>query len=63
MLDSQEVCRQWRDGIERNQNTRRFGRAAEDGIWKDKDGNPGKVEGLFKGVGRMLKKMKDKCGF
>lgn len=71
MLDSEEVCRKWREGIERNQNTRRFGAAAEDGIWRDADGNPGegymgnpgKVEGLFKGVGGMLKKMKDKGGF
>ena len=71
MLDSEEICRRWREGIERNQNTRRFGVSAEDGIWRDKDGNPGegymgnpgKVEGLFKGVGGMLKKMKDKGGF
>lgn len=71
MLDSAEVCRKWREGIERNQNTRKFGGAAEDGIWRDKNGepgegymgNPGKVEGLFKGVGGMLKKMKDKGGF
>jgi phosphatidylserine/phosphatidylglycerophosphate/cardiolipin synthase-like enzyme len=71
MLDSEEVCRKWREGIERNQNTHKFGVAAEDGIWRDKDGNPGegyfgnpgKVEGLFKGVGGMMKKMKDKGGF
>jgi phosphatidylserine/phosphatidylglycerophosphate/cardiolipin synthase-like enzyme len=71
MLDSEEVCRKWREGIERNQNTARFGVAAEDGIWRDKDGNPGKgymgnpgkVEGLFKGVSGMLKKMSDKGGF
>jgi len=71
MLDSEEVCRKWREGIESNQNTKRFGAAAEDGIWRDKDrnpgegymGDPGKVEGLFKGVGGMLKKMKDKGGF
>ena len=71
MLDSEEICRKWREGIERNQNTAVFGRAAEDGIWRDKDGkpgpgymgNPGKVEGLFKGVSGMVKKMKDKGGF
>jgi phosphatidylserine/phosphatidylglycerophosphate/cardiolipin synthase-like enzyme len=71
MLDSEEICRKWREGIERNQNTARFGVAAEDGIWRDKDGNPGegymgnpgKVEGLFKGVSGMMKKMKDKGGF
>ena len=70
MLDSEEICRKWREGIERNQNTARYGVASEDGIWRDMDGkpgdgymgNPGKVEALFKGVGGMLKKMKDKGG-
>jgi phosphatidylserine/phosphatidylglycerophosphate/cardiolipin synthase-like enzyme len=71
MLDSEEVCRKWREGIERNQNTSKFGVASADGVWRDKDGNPGegymgnpgKVEGLFKGVSGMMKKMKDKGGF
>lgn len=71
MLESEEICRKWREGIERNQNTARFGVAAEDGVWRDADGNPGKgymgnpgkVEGLFKGVSGMMKKMKDKGGF
>jgi len=71
MLDSEEICRKWRQGIDRNQNTARFGVAAEDGIWRDRDGNPGegymgnpgKVEGLIKGVSGMMKKMKDKGGF
>jgi phosphatidylserine/phosphatidylglycerophosphate/cardiolipin synthase-like enzyme len=71
MLESEEVCRKWREGIERNQNTARFGVAAEDGIWRDGEGNPGKgymgnpgkVEGLVKGVSGMVKKMKDKGGF
>ncbi|CAM6116069.1 unnamed protein product [Calypogeia fissa] len=71
MLDSEEVCRKWREGLERNQNTRRFGVAAKDGIWRDKDGNPGEghmgnpgmVQGLFKGLGGMMKKMKDTGGF
>jgi len=71
MIDSEEVCGKWREGIERNQNTARFGVAAEDGIWRDSDGNPGegymgnpgKIKGLFKGVGGMMKKMNDKGGF
>ena len=71
MLDSEEICKKWREGIERNQNTASFGAAAEDGIWRDKDGhpgegymgNPGKVEGLFKGVSGMVKKIKGKGGF
>ena len=71
LIDSEEICRKWREGIERNQNTAKFGMAAEDGIWRDAEGNPGKgymgnpgkVEGLFKGVGGMVKKMHDKGGF
>ena len=71
MLDSKDVCLKWREGIERNQNTARFGVAAKDGIWRDQDGNPGKgymgnpgtVEGLIKGVSGMLKKINDKGGF
>ncbi|KAM0264910.1 hypothetical protein ACHAQJ_000426 [Trichoderma viride] len=66
MVDSPEICLKWRDGIERNQNTKMFGRVAEDGVWRDKDGNPGEgymgdpnaVEGLFKGVWGMYQKMR-----
>lgn len=65
MVDSQEICERWREGIERNQNTRLFGAVAEDGIWRDKEGNPGKgyagdpgkIEGLFKGVAGMIMKV------
>ena len=39
MLDSPIVCKAWREGIERNQNTAQFGRAKEDGCYYDKDGN------------------------
>ncbi|KAH9821384.1 IQ calmodulin-binding motif protein [Teratosphaeria destructans] len=35
MIDSPLVCKQWREGIERNQNTREFGRAEDDGCWYD----------------------------
>ncbi|KAF9294033.1 hypothetical protein BGZ88_004565, partial [Linnemannia elongata] len=41
MLDSEEICRKWRETIERNQNTARYGVASEDGVWRDKDGKPG----------------------
>lgn len=66
MVDSREICEKWREGIERNQNTKVFGRVAKDGIWRDAHGNPGKgymgnpgpVEGLFKGVYGMIMKMK-----
>lgn len=39
MIDSAEVCAVWRAGIERNQNTARFGRATRDGFWRDENGN------------------------
>jgi hypothetical protein len=39
LVDSPIVCRAWREGIERNQNTALFGRVNEDGCFYDKDGN------------------------
>lgn len=38
MIDSDEVCRSWIEGIERNQNTREFGKVGEDGVWRDDEG-------------------------
>lgn len=35
MIDSPTVCRAWREGIERNQNTALYGKAREDGCWYD----------------------------
>ncbi|KAF4445491.1 hypothetical protein F53441_10786 [Fusarium austroafricanum] len=71
MVDSSEICQAWRDGIDRNQNTKQFGRVAEDGIWRDADGNPGKgymgnpgtFMGLVKGVYGMIIKVKGAGGF
>ena len=64
LIDSEEVCGKWREGIERNQNTARFGRAAEDGIWRDDsgkeaEGSMGMVSapvGWVKGAIGMVKK-------
>ena len=70
MIDSEEVCRKWREGIERNQNTAKFGKAGEtDGVWRDENGK--EAEGSMgkpsmpwvKGVAGMMKKMQDKGGF
>ncbi|KAM5349830.1 hypothetical protein ACJ41O_006335 [Fusarium nematophilum] len=66
MVDSREICEKWREAIERNQNTRVFGRVAENGVWRDAQGNPGNgytgnpgpVEGLIKGVAGMAIKIK-----
>lgn len=38
MIDSAEVCKVWRAGIERNQNTAKYGRVAQDGYWYDENG-------------------------
>ncbi|KAG9254755.1 uncharacterized protein F5Z01DRAFT_93200 [Emericellopsis atlantica] len=70
MVDSPLICRAWREGLERNQNTHQFGAVAEDGIWRDADGNPGEgyrgnpgvLEGILWGAGGMFKKLKDSHG-
>ncbi|KAF2162387.1 hypothetical protein M409DRAFT_69265 [Zasmidium cellare ATCC 36951] len=38
MIDSPIVCKAWREGIERNQNTAAYGRVKEDGCWYDAQG-------------------------
>lgn len=71
MVDSEQICAKWREGIERNQNTGQFGRVANDGLWRDSTGNvapgymgnPGKVEGLVKGIVGMAMKMEGLGGF
>ena len=73
MIDSEDVCRKWREGIDRNQNTAKFGKAdMKDGIWRDAQGNKAigsteepsnKVSGWVTGAKGMLKKMQDKGGF
>lgn len=71
MIDSPEVCANWREGIERNQNTARFGMAAEDGVWRDQHGK--EAEGVMgrpsvaplgwiKGFIGMAKKAQEKGG-
>jgi len=71
LIDSAEICRKWREGIERNQNTAGYGIAGEDGVWRDPEtgkeaegsmGRPGKVMGYVKGSLGMFKKMQDKGG-
>ncbi|KAJ6445430.1 phospholipase D Active site motif protein [Purpureocillium lavendulum] len=71
MVDGADVCARWREGLERNQNTARFGRVAADGIWRDASGNPadgyqgdpGRVSGLVRGVTGMALKAKGMGGF
>ena len=72
MIDSETICREWREGIERNQNTARFGRGStDDGIWRDAEGNEAvgatkksiRPVAWVKGAIGMAKKLKDKGGF
>lgn len=40
MVDSAEIVGKWREGVERNQNTGKLGKASNvDGIWRDASGN------------------------
>ena len=72
LIDSEEICRKWREGIERNQNTARFGKAGEDdGVWRDQNGKeaegsmgkPSPMVGYVKGAMGMMKKAQEKGGF
>ena len=71
LIDSEEVCRNWREGIERNQNTAKYGLAGEDGVWRDANGKeaegamgrPNALVGYVKGAMGMIKKAQDKGGF
>lgn len=72
LIDSEEICRRWREGIERNQNTARFGKAGEDdGVWRDQNGKeaegsmgkPSPMVGYVKGAMGMMKKAQEKGGF
>ncbi|KAM4057631.1 PLD-like domain-containing protein [Hirsutella rhossiliensis] len=66
MVDSPEICGKWREAIDRNQNTKVFGRVADDGVWKDAEGNPGEGylgdPNLIKALAGMVK-MKGMGGF
>ena len=71
MIDSPEICRKWREGIERNQSTSRFGMAGiDDGVWRDREGKeaegslgkPTPPMSWVKGVVGMAKKAQEKGG-
>lgn len=68
MIDSPVVCKAWREGVERNQNTATYGRTANGGCWYNKDGalaagsygtNAGKFS-WAKGIMGTLKKAEGK---
>ncbi|KAF2730308.1 phospholipase D/nuclease [Polyplosphaeria fusca] len=42
MIDSKVVCEDWLEAIRRNQNTHLYGKADQDGLWRDANGNEAK---------------------
>lgn len=38
MMDSEQICKDWRDVIDSNQNTLQYGLVGEDGVWRDDSG-------------------------
>lgn len=68
MVDSPEICETWRQGIERNQNTAKYGRVREDGFWYDQNGkmapgtngSSGGVTSMIHGMLGMLQKAQGK---
>jgi phosphatidylserine/phosphatidylglycerophosphate/cardiolipin synthase-like enzyme len=71
MIESEATCRKWRDGVERNQNTGKYGKGSqEDGVWRDVDEK--EAEGATKksappvswakGAMGMVKKLQEKGG-
>ncbi|KAK4998856.1 hypothetical protein LTR66_001989 [Elasticomyces elasticus] len=72
MIDSREICEKWIEGLERNQNTGKYGAASqEDGIWRDANGEEaegaiGKDAGRFawaKGVVGAVQRVRGAGGF
>ena len=39
LLDSPLICREWRDAIDSNQNTKFYGLVDETGTWRDEEGH------------------------
>lgn len=71
MIDSELIVREWRELIERAQNTAIAGRVGEDGVWKGKDGKemPDSTgihsgpSGLIKGIQGSIARVRGTGGF
>lgn len=71
MVDSAEMCAEWRSGLESNQNTKLYGLISDkDGFWRDSEGNivdskagKGGVKGLLKGVQGAVARVRGTGGF
>lgn len=66
MLQSKEVCGNWIDGLRRCQRTGIYGKADDDGVWRDGDGrevegaigtDPGKFS-WFKGIAGAVRRVR-----
>jgi len=40
MIDSPTIMKEWRTGLDANQNTLRYGQVQYDGVWRDENGQP-----------------------
>jgi phosphatidylserine/phosphatidylglycerophosphate/cardiolipin synthase-like enzyme len=71
MIDSKQICAEWKDLIRRNQNTLKVGRLDNDGIWRDEEENEltdstGIKSGpssIIKGVIGSINRVRGKGGF
>ncbi|KAF8312473.1 hypothetical protein DL93DRAFT_2059854 [Clavulina sp. PMI_390] len=72
MVDSPTIMKEWRDGLDANQNTLKYGRVQLDGIWRDADGNPlkdaggtnkGGILGTLKGFKGAIDRVRGEGGF
>lgn len=71
MVDSPAVCKAWIAGLRRNQNTGRYGKLQEDGVWRDEEGkevegSTGVDAGRFawaKGIVGAVRRVQGKGGF
>lgn len=71
MVDSAEMCAEWRAGLESIQNTKLYGLISDkDGLWRDPEGNVLDSKGgrggplaLLKGMQGALARVQGKGGF
>ncbi len=70
MVDSPQLCAEWRRALDHNQRTGELGPVQEDGVWRDKEGKEvgssggmgGPVE-VVKGMMNAVARVQGKGGF
>lgn len=72
MIDSPTIMKEWRLGLDANQNTFKYGQVQYDGIWRDQDGQPlndaggpnkGGLLGTLKGFKGAIDRVRGTGGF